>query len=592
MKTKKGKNRRPKSCHMKNIAINQNINKHIPINCGRIFSTKNFPNTTLPQSKKPILTKSPYTDKFKNQLKKIDMYKEMWDKSLSDEDLLGIGQSIQINPESIPNNFAQEKFKANATSTRKSSALTYNDINYKSKRIIRNIKTNNKINFWGIDKNSSNIISTNTNNKIGTNTILDIYHDKDSFVNFSNYNTTLQTNYKNNLNTDFSQMQNNLEPNLSNNNSNAQEHFNYGAPKRNFNKKEIVIINETKKSEDKNDDKNNLENLVKDTNNNTLNLRTDYLLKFSKLLGIAKKFSYSMDFFRIEKRDIFSLYMKNLTMAFDSCNDFFINQIKEGDILEFDSWSKILLQYYNLSFHVLKFQSYAFKEMHFLKNENLSLKQKLYSLENELNIKKKDISDINKYIIQYDLTSKVKYKKKREMTIKEIKDKYTSQESAYVDIIYKKDQEIKQLTEVLNQNKFDINNYNEVNEKLKNLKEQFEENKTNFDNQNSEKIVTIKVLSQTNSDLNEKINELEAEIQKFKENEEEIKRKYIEYDAKIETLNEVIKQKNSLIEQLKEENRIIIEKNSNDNNKLLTVGTVFISPKGHLRKKYKKEGET
>ena len=591
MKIKKGKNIRPKSCHMKNIAINQNINKNVPINCGRIFSTKNFPNITLPQSKKPILTKSPYTDKFKNQLKKIDMYKEMWDKSISDEDLLGIGQTIQINPENIPNNLVQEKFRANATSTRKNSALTYNDISYKSKRIIRNIKTNNKNNFFGVDKNSSNIISTNTNNKIGTNTILDIYHDKDSFVNFSNYNTTLQTNYKNNLNTDFSQMQNNLESNLSNNNSNAPEYFNYGAPKRNFNKKEVIIINENKKTDDKNEDKNNLENLIKDTNNNTLNLRTDYLLKFSKLLGIAKKFSYSMDFFRVEKRDIFSLYMKNLTMAFDSCNDFFINQIKEGDILEFDSWSKILLQYYNLSFHVLKFQSYAFKEMHFLKNENLSLKQKLYSLENELNVKKKDISDINKYIIQYDLTSKVKYKKRREMTIKEIKDKYISQESAYVDIIHKKDQEIKELTEVLNQNKFDINNFNEVNEKLKNLKEQFEENKTNFDNQNSEKIVTIKVLSQTNSDLNEKINELEAEIQKYKENEEEIKRKYIEYDAKIETLNEVIKQKNTLIDQLKEENRIIIEKNSNDNNKLPTVGTVFISPKGNLRKKYKKEGE-
>lgn len=591
MKIKKGKNIRPKSCHMKNIAINQNINKNVPINCGRIFSTKNFPNITLPQSKKPILTKSPYTDKFKNQLKKIDMYKEMWDKSISDEDLLGIGQTIQINPENIPNNLVQEKFRANATSTRKNSALTYNDISYKSKRIIRNIKTNNKNNFFGVDKNSSNIISTNTNNKIGTNTILDIYHDKDSFVNFSNYNTTLQTNYKNNLNTDFSQMQNNLESNLSNNNSNAPEYFNYGAPKRNFNKKEVIIINENKKTDDKNEDKNNLENLVKDTNNNTLNLRTDYLLKFSKLLGIAKKFSYSMDFFRVEKRDIFSLYMKNLTMAFDSCNDFFINQIKEGDILEFDSWSKILLQYYNLSFHVLKFQSYAFKEMHFLKNENLSLKQKLYGLENELNMKKKDISDINKYIIQYDLTSKVKYKKRREMSIKEIKDKYISQESAYVDIIHKKDQEIKELTEVLNQNKFDINNFNEVNEKLKNLKEQFEENKTNFDNQNSEKIVTIKVLSQTNSDLNEKINELEAEIQKYKENEEEIKRKYIEYDAKIETLNEVIKQKNTLIDQLKEENRIIIEKNSNDNNKVPTVGTVFISPKGNLRKKYKKEVE-
>ena len=256
-----------------------------------------------------------------------------------------------------------------------------------------------------------------------------------------------------------------------------------------------------------------------------------------------------------------------------------------------DSWSKILLQYHNLSFHVIKFQTYAFKEMHFLKNENLSFKQKLYSLEGELNAKKKDINDINKYIIQYDLTSKVKYKKKKEMTINEIKSKYNSQESAYVVTIHKLEQEIKQLTEVLNQNKIDTNNFNEVSEKFKKLKEEFEENKTNFDNQNSEKIVTIKVLTQTNIDLNEKINELEAEIQKYKENEEEKKLIFLEYDAKIESLNETIKKRDILIEKLKEENRMITEKNSEENKKLLPVETVLISPKGNLRKKFKKKEE-
>ena len=591
MKIKKGKSKRPKSCTMKNIAINQNINRHLPINSGHIFSSKNFPKIISEQKKNFVTRKSAYTFKHKNQLRKFDMYKEMWDKSASDEDILGIAQTIQISSENYPNNILQERFKANATSTRKNSALTYNDLNYKSRRIIKNIKSNNSNNLWRVDRNSSNVISTNKNNKIGTNTILDIYHDKESFVNFSNYNSTLQTNNKNNLNTDFSQAQNNYESIFSNNNSNNPELFNYVVPKLRPNKKDIVIINENKKSAEEIIEKNNFENMIRDSNNNTLTLRTEYLIKFSKLLGIAKKFAYSMDFFRIEKRDIFSHYMKNLTEAFDSCNDFFINQIKEGDILNMDSWSKILLQYHNLSFHVIKFQTYAFKEMHFLKNENLSLQQKLYGLENELNTKKKDLNDINKYIIQYDLTSKVKYKKKKEMTINEIKSKYNSQESAYVVTIHKLEQEIKQLTEVLNQNKIDTNNFNEVSEKFKKLKEEFEENKTNFDNQNSEKIVTIKVLTQTNIDLNEKINELEAEIQKYKENEEEKKLIFLEYDAKIESLNETIKKRDILIEKLKEENRMITEKNSEENKKLLPVETVLISPKGNLRKKFKKKEE-
>ena len=589
MKIKKGSNYRPKSCNMKNIAINKNINRFIPISCGRVFSSKINSNNFENKNKKKYKPKSPYTEMFNNQLKKFDMYKEMWDKSLSNEDNLGIENTIQINSENFPSNLVKERFKANATSTRKNSALIYNDLSYKSKRVMRNMKTNNKNNIWNI-RNSSNIITTNINNKIGTNTFWEIYRDKDNFVNFSNYNSTLHSNNKNNLNTDYSQNQNYLDSNTTNNNlSNNTEYFNYGVPRNRSKKKEIVVINENKKSLDTAEDKNNFEKMVKENDNSILNLRTNYLIKFAKLIGIVKKFLNTMDFFRIEKRDIFTLYMKNLTNAFDNCNDFFINQIKEGDTLNLDRWTKMLMEYYNLSFHVIKLQSYAFTEMHFLKNENIVLKQKLHGTENELNIRKKDINDINKYIIQYDLTNKVKYKKKKEMTINEIKQKYNSKESAYITTIYQLEQEIKKLTEVLNQNKFDVNNFNEVNEKLKKLKEEFEENRNIFDKQSSEKNLMIKVLAQTNSDLNEKINELENEIQKNKEKEEEINRKFIDNDAKLKALNEVIKQKNTLIEQLKDENKILLEKNNKESAKLLPVEATLLSPQGNLRKKYKKE---
>ena len=589
MKISKPRNKRPKSCHMKNITINKNINRHIPIISSRIFSSKNIPKTPLPQNNKQhIPNSSIYLDRFKSQLKKFDMYKEMWDKSksFSEEDMLGIAQTIQINSENIQNNF-----RANATSTRKNSAMTFNDLSYKSKRRVKNIKTNNNYNLGQMDREKSNYLNLNTNtkNKLRTNIFFDLFHDKESTINMSNYNSTLQTNNKNFLSTELNQLHNLIEANKSNNKSKKQEYFNYGVPKRDFNKKEIVIINENKKTIEENDDKNNLEKLVRENSSSTLNLRTDYLIRFSKLLGLAKKFIYSMDFFRIEKRDIFSLYMKNLTEAFDSCNDFFINQIKEGDILDNNTWSIILSQYYNLSFHVIKFQNYAFKEMQFLKNENLSFKQKLYSVEGELNIKKKDINDINKYILQYDLVNKVKYKKKREMTIKEIKSKYNMQESAYILKINKLEEEIKQLTEVLNQNKLDVNNFKEVSEKLKNLKEEFEENKNDFDNQNSQKNVTIKVLSHANIDLNEKINELEAEIQKYKEKEEDTKRQFIEYEAKLKNLNDIIHQKNILIEELKAEKIIIKEKSTDENKVLPELEATFLSPQGNLRKKYNKK---
>ena len=128
MKNKNQKNIRPKSCTMNNITINKNINKHIPIKCDRIFSSNNFQNNTLEQNKSKFPRKSPYLDKFKSQLKRVNMYKEMWDKSFSNDDELGISQTIQINPENIPSNLIKDKFVANATSTRKNSGLIYNDI--------------------------------------------------------------------------------------------------------------------------------------------------------------------------------------------------------------------------------------------------------------------------------------------------------------------------------------------------------------------------------------------------------------------------------------------------------------------------------
>ena len=125
MKIKKGKNYRPKSCNMKNITINKNINRIIPIDCGRVFSSKISSNNDENKNKKKFPSKTPYLDMYKNQLKKIDMYKEMWDKSFSNEDVLGIENTIQINPENIPSNLVRDRFKVNATNTKKKSNIIY-----------------------------------------------------------------------------------------------------------------------------------------------------------------------------------------------------------------------------------------------------------------------------------------------------------------------------------------------------------------------------------------------------------------------------------------------------------------------------------
>ena len=207
---KKYKNKRPQSYFNKDITNDYNNNKHIPINCGRNPSANNNTNNKnsifrekASNDNKNYKSKNPYTNRFKSQVKRYNMYSEMWNKSLSDEDYYGISESIKIQQENKnnDNSLNEDKYKVNATNTRLSSATTYCDISYKSKRLIKVINSdiNNILNLNTLDKNKTNY----KNNKISTNTIYDINKDKDYFTSlYTNYNTKSTLSNKNNYNTE------------------------------------------------------------------------------------------------------------------------------------------------------------------------------------------------------------------------------------------------------------------------------------------------------------------------------------------------------------------------------------------------------
>ena len=217
----------------------------------------------------------------------------------------------------------------------------------------------------------------------------------------------------------------------------------------------------------------------------------------------------------------------------------------------------------------------------------MNLKRKNFLQEGELSNKNKDINDINKYILHYDLTNKVKYGKKKELSIKQIKEKYKSQESAYILTIYKLQEEIKQLTEVLEKNRYNVNNFQMVSKKLKQVQEDYENDKDMLEHQNDDKSITINILNHTIADLNDRIKELESEILQLKDREEKVEINYIEYEAKIKNLNDIIKNKNNKIEEMEKENKDLKEKKSIDDKMLEPAETVFVPMKEKVRKRKK-----
>jgi len=590
-------NKRPNSCYNKNFQNNQFKKKHVAVNCDNRAPSSRTHNDALKgifsnDNKKYTVSPNSYVDRFNSQIKRINMYNEMWNQSLSeDEDFYGISQSIKIQPENkkCDNSISTDKYRVNATNTRVSSAATtYCDIGYRSKRLIKGLDQNLNSNNNNINTIAKNKVRNN--NKISANIIKDINKNNYNFMNsYSNYNTKSTSLYNRNTFNSVGDNKNkdyggtigsigtytNNFTNTSNDNINkmTKEEKTMGDTE---NKKTIDI-----------EDKESLKKVINDCNTTTLKLRTEYLIKLSKLLELSKKFGQYSDYFRVEKRDLFHQSIKNLSSSFDKCNDLLLNEIKTGEVLDLKSWAKILVCYFNFSFSLIKYQKDIFSEMHFIKNENLNLKQKLFLQEVELTTKNKDINDINKYIMQYDLTNKVKYGKKKELSIKEAKQKYISQESAYILTIYKLEEEIKQLTNVLEKNKYDVNNFKMVSAKLKQVEQDYDRDKEMLEHQNDEKDITNKLLSQTIVDLNEKLAELENEIQQLKNKEEKEKHNYIGFEAKIKNLNDIIKNKNEKIEELEKENKAFKEKKSNDNKMLEPVDTVFIPMKEKIRKRKK-----
>ena len=326
---KKYKNKRPQSYFSKDITNDYNNNKHIPINCGRNPSANNNTNNKnsifrekASNDNKNYKSKNPYTNRFKSQVKRYNMYSEMWNKSLSDEDYYGISESIKIQQENKnnDNSLNEDKYKVNATNTRLSSATTYCDISYKSKRLIKVINSdiNNILNLNTLDKNKTNY----QNNKISTNTIYDINKDKDYFTSlYTNYNTKSTLSNKNNYNNENNKYTQNSNLNNLNligiNNSinltTSSNNANYRSFSKDYKTKEdeTIIETELKKTIDI-EDKDKLKKVINDCDTSTLNLRTEYLIKLSKLLEMYKKFQQYSDYFRVEKRDIYAILTKVL----------------------------------------------------------------------------------------------------------------------------------------------------------------------------------------------------------------------------------------------------------------------------------------
>lgn len=200
-----------------------------------------------------------------------------------------------------------------------------------------------------------------------------------------------------------------------------------------------------------------------------------------------------------------------------------------------------------------KFLTQILNAFNFCKKENEKMKKKSYRDELKLNNKINELDDLKKYLNRFDINKKINSQIQKEKEIQELKKGFKKKENEYLLLIYKLEDEIRDLTIVLEKNKFYYDEYKKIIKEIDKNKRQRELLKNRFTKELQDTNVKILLEKDYQDELLLQIEKLNNEINEMKKEKEISKTVNIELQAKIKKLEMVVDEKRENILMLNEE---------------------------------------
>ena len=138
---------------------------------------------------------------------------------------------------------------------------------------------------------------------------------------------------------------------------------------------------------------------------------------------------------------------------------------------------KEVVFYVNYNSLMNRLISILFEEISSNKEKNFKLLQKNHEEDLIINTKNKSLHELNTYINRYDINTKITYIKKQEQKNNLIKQSFINKQNEYITKIYKLENEIKIMANLLNKNKIYFNKCKEYEEKINFNKKETEQMK-------------------------------------------------------------------------------------------------------------------
>ena len=339
-------------------------------------------------------------------------------------------------------------------------------------------------------------------------------------------------------------------------------------------------------------------------NNEIMNINKKTELKFKTQIKFSQN---SSDWYKFKKykgliselrqREFDDLFNKILKLLDIQTLIFFANheqnnknnKEEEEKIILPDKLKKIISLGLEIGNGIIKFTNLLFNELREKTEENSKLVQNRNEQEMKCNHVTQELDKLQKFCESYDISSKMYLAKARENTINNIKDFFHKKENEYKINLYKMEDEIKDLTHLLNKNKDYYTKYKEKEAEVINNKRQRDEYKYLYNKEIQEKILQNASEKDKEEELNKKVNELEDNIDELKEEIEGNKRKEIESNAKLSKIMMILREKNENILMLNEELEWYIREYNKKKNELKTLENRVFKNNNDIKKSVNKE---
>lgn len=311
----------------------------------------------------------------------------------------------------------------------------------------------------------------------------------------------------------------------------------------------------------------NIEIKLEEIQSGEMKLKNLFIIKYGYILDLFQKALSNSDWFRLDFRTTFINITKNLLKSYEVFYKLLLDKISEENCLQ---------SLYLFCEEIISWQKLTMEEIRFLKKENINLSKRQKFSEKELITKKEELNEINEKIIKYDL-NKVKKGKTAELEVKKIKNDFINQESTYINTIYQKKNEIKELNKVLEKYKQEKLLNDELKIQVKQLREELAENKAvilknDFNQKQKDKLTSIYI-----EELSLKIDDFDQERNTWKEKESQLQEEIVNLKTKFESINHVLKEKDIMISELQKHINEIKDNSYLYGNLKYPVNTKFMS---------------